>query len=277
MTHSGTSMLRIEMRRALRRRAIRVLIALGLAGCALAGVIAFASSAGKTILEMQEYGQTTHPAVMTDWWVSGGGDGMLALGFFFLLLGGLFGGATVAGAEWRFGTITTLLTWEPRRLHLHAARTASAGILAFVISLLLQVIFVVSFLPAVLANGTTEGADTAWWLELATAMTRVSILTSLSAMLAVSLATLGRNTAFALIAAFAWIAVVENLVRAVAPSTQPWLWAENLGIVFTWAQLDGESFTRSPGLALATVSVYVAVVAIVAAVTFRRRDVAATT
>jgi hypothetical protein len=276
MTNSGPSLLLIEMRRALRRRAIRVLIALGIAGCALAGIIAFASSAGKTILEMQEYGRTTHPAVMTDWWVSGGADGMLALGFFFLLLGGLFGGATVAGAEWRFGTITTVLTWEPRRLHLHSARTASAGILAFVISFLLQILFLASFLPAVLVNGAAEGADTAWWLDLAMAMTRISILTSLSAMLAVSLATLGRNTAFALIAGFAWMAVIENLVRAVAPSTQPWLWGENLGIVFTWAQLEGESFTRAPGLALATISVYVGVIAVAAAATFRRRDVAAT-
>lgn len=277
MTATKTTLLRIEMRRALHRRAIRVLIGLGLAGCAVAGVIAFFSSTGKTVAELQEYGQTTHPAVMTDWWVSGSGDGLLVMGFFFLLLGGLFGGATVAGAEWRFGTITTVLTWEPRRLHLHAARTASAGILAFVIAFLLQAIFLAAFVPAVLANGETAGADTDWWLGLVAAMARIAALTSLSAMLAVSLATLGRNTAFALITAFAWIAVVENLIRGLVPSVAPWLWAENLGIVFTWAQLDTESFTRAPGLAMATVIFYVGATALVAAATFRRRDIAATT
>lgn len=277
MSASRTLLLRIEMRRALHRRAIRVLIGLGLAGCAVAGVIAFVSSLGKTVVELQERGQTTHPAVMTDWWVSGSGDGILALGFFFLILGGLFGGATVAGAEWRFGTIATALTWEPRRLHLHAARTASAGILAFVIAFLLEAIFLAAFVPAVLANGQATGADTAWWLGLVAAMARTAALTSLSAMLAVSLATLGRNTAFALITAFAWVAVVENLIRGLAPSVAPWLWAENLGIVFTWAQLDTEDFTRAPGLAMATVTLYVFATAAVAAATFSRRDIAATT
>ena len=267
----------IEMRRALQRRAIRVLIALGLFGCVVAGVIAYASSTGKTVGQLQEYGQTTHPAVLTDWWVSGGGDGMLTLGFFFLLLGGLFGGATVAGAEWRFGTITTVLTWEPRRVLLHVARTASAGILAFVISFTLQGIFLAAFLPAVLANGSTSGTDAAWWLALSAAMARVSVLTSVAAMLGVSLATLGRNTAFALITAFAWMAVVENLIRQLEPASQPWLWGENLAIVLTWAQLDGESFSRTPGLALATVIVYVTLIALVAAASFRRRDIAATT
>ena len=115
------------------------------------------------------------------------------------------------GAEWRFGTVTTVLTWEPRRLRLHLARTASAGILAFIISFLVQVAFLASFLPAVLANGTTAGADADWWLQLLEAMTRVSLLTAGAAVLAVALATLGRNTAFALAAVFAWFAVVEGV------------------------------------------------------------------
>ena len=151
--------------------------------------------------------------MLTDWWVSGSADGQLGIAFFCLLLGGLFGGATVAGAEWRYGTVTTVLTWEPRRLHLHFARTASAGILAFVIAFLIQVAFLASFLPAVLANGTTAGADADWWLELFVAMTRVSLLTAVAAVLGVALATLGRNTAFALITVFAWVAVVEGVAR----------------------------------------------------------------
>ena len=113
MSDSRSRLLFIEMDRALRRRAIRVLIGVGVLGCLIAGVVAFLSSVDKTVRELQEFGQTTHPAVMTDWWVSGSAEGILSIGFFFLLVGGLFGGATVAGAEWRFGTITTVLTWEP--------------------------------------------------------------------------------------------------------------------------------------------------------------------
>jgi ABC-2 type transport system permease protein len=265
----------VEMRRALHRRAVRVLILLALLGCLIAGAIAFGGSAGKTIAEMRH--GDTHPAVLTDWWVPGTGDGVLSIALFFLLMGGLFGGATVAGAEWRFGTVTTVLTWEPRRLRLHFARTASAGILAFVISFLVQVAFLASFLPAVFANGTTAGADADWWMQLLEAMARVSMLTAGAAVFAVALATIGRNTAFALAAVFTWFAVVEGIARGLEPSLRPWLWGESLATVFTWAQLDDDQLTRSPAGALATMSVYVGVVVAAGAVTFRRRDIAAAT
>ena len=270
------NVLRIEMRRALHRRAVRVLILIALLGCVTAGVIGFVTSVGKTLAELRR--EETHPAVLAEWWVAGsGGDGILGVAFFFLLLGGLFGGATVAGAEWRFGTTTTLLTWEPRRLRLHGARTASAGILAFVISYVLQILFLAAFLPSVFANGTAAGTDLDWWLALVAATARASLLTAAAAVLAVALATIGRNTAFALITVFAWLAVAENLVRGLKPSLQPWLWGENLAIVFTWAQLEDEDFTRSPTLALITVLVYIAVVAVIGATTFQRRDIAAST
>ena len=265
----------VEMRRALHRRAVRVLILVAILGSMLAGAIAFATSAGKSVAEIR--GEETHPAVLADWWIAGGGDGMLGVAFFFLLLGGLFGGATVAGAEWRFGTITSVLTWEPRRLRVHGARCASAGLLAFAISFLLQVLFLAAFLPAVFVNGTAAGTDVHWWIALVGAVARVSLLTAVAAVLAVALATLGRNTAFALITVFAWVAVVENLVRALKPTFQPWLWGENLFIVFTWAQLEGEEFTRSPSLALATLLVYTGIIVAAGAAAFHRRDVAAAT
>lgn len=269
-------MLAIEVRRALRRRAVRVLIVIAVIGCAVAGVIAFTSSSGKSVFEMQEQGQTTHPAVLTDWWVSGTGDGLLALGFLFLLLGALIGGATVAGAEWRFDTITSVLTWEPRRWRVHGARLASAGILAFAISFVLQVLLLLSFLPAVLVNGSSDGADLGWWLALLAAMIRVSVLTSLSAMVAVSMATLGRNTSFALVVAFAWMAVIENVIRGVVPSATEWLWGENIAIVFTWSELDADDvdFSRTPLVALLTLITYVAVICWVAGQLFDRRDIA---
>ena len=89
-----------------------------------------------------------------------------------------------------------MLTWEPRRTRLNLTRTAACGIAAFVIAFALQVIFLAAFLPAVLANGTTAGADGAWWMSLVLAVVRTAVLTALAAMLAVALATLGRNTAF---------------------------------------------------------------------------------
>jgi hypothetical protein len=267
-------LLRIEMRRALHRRAVRVLIAIALFGCAMAGVISFVGSSGKSVAELR-FDDEGHPAIMTEWWIADANEGFLIVAVFFLLMGGLIGGATVAGGEWRHGTVTTLLTWEPRRLRLHAARSASAAILAFVISFGLQILFLASFLPAVFAHGTTEGVDGSFWAGLVVAMTRSSALTAGAALLAVALATLGRNTAFAVITVFAWMVVVENLVRGLRPSLSRWLWGENLGTVMTWGQLPDADFTRGPLVALLTLLAYGGAVVAVATVSFQRRDIAA--
>ena len=43
------NLVRVEIRRALHRRAVRVLVGLALAGCALAGVISWFGSRGKSV------------------------------------------------------------------------------------------------------------------------------------------------------------------------------------------------------------------------------------
>jgi hypothetical protein len=269
------NLLVVEMRRALHRRVVRTMILLALLACVVAGVIAFTSSAGKTVAELHVRDEL-HPAVLSDWWIAEESDGAVLVPSVFLLLGALFTGAAVAGSEWRAGTITAVLTWEPRRVRLHLARTAACGIVAFVVAIGLQVVFLASFLPAVLANGTTTGTDTEWWLALGAAIARTALLTSLAAMLAVALATLGRNTAFALGAVFAWMAVVENLIRGLRPGLAPYLWGENLATVVPWHQMKNVDFTRTPAVALGTIVLYTAIFIVLATVTFRRRDVAGT-
>jgi hypothetical protein len=270
------NLLKTEMRRALHRRAVRVLISIALFGCAVAGVISYIGSAGKTLTELR-FDDEGHPAVMSEWWIADANEGFLAVAMFFLFLGGFFGGATVAGAEWRAGTITTVLTWEPRRLRLHSARTASGFILAFVISFALQVVFLASFLPSVFLNGTTDGVGGAFWNGLAIAMVRTSAITAVAAALAIALATAARNTAFAVISMFTWLIVVENLVRGLKPSLERWLWAENLGTVMTWDQLQDVDFARGPVIASVTLLTYCAIVVGLAAISFQRRDIAGAT
>ena len=195
---------------------------------------------------------------------------------FFLLLGSVFTGAAVAGSEWRAGTITTVLTWEPRRVRLNLARTFACGIVAFAVAVALQVIFLAAFLPAVLANGSTAGVDADWWLALSMVIARTALLTGIAGVLAVALATLGRNTAFALAAVFAWVAVIENLIRNLRPGLSAYLWGENLGTVVPWRQMEGVDFTRSPMIALVTVVLYTTILVIAATVSFQRRDIAGT-
>jgi hypothetical protein len=266
------NLLVVEMRRALRRRVLRVMVALALFWCAFAGVVGFLSSSGKTLAELHKRGQT-HPAVLTDWWTPGG-DSALLTAAIFLMLGAFFTGAAIAGAEWRAGTITTVLTWEPRRVRLNLTRTAAGAILAFLIATVLQVVFLGAFLPAVLANGSTAGATTDWWIGLALAIARTSLLTAIVGVLGVALATLGRNTAFALGVVFAWVAVIEGVIRSVRPGWAQYLWVENLVTTEEWAQMKNVDFTRGPLLALVTLACYTAVLVGVATLLFKRRDIA---
>lgn len=266
-----TKLLVCEMRRALHRRLVWVLIAIAFAGIALLGVIAFFDSAGKSVAEMT--GEGTHPAVMAGWWVAGGGDGILLIGAFPLFIGGLLGGASVAGAEWRAGTVTTLLTWEPRRVRVHLARAASSFILATLIAIALEALFLAAALPAVFAHGTTAGIDGDWWAGLVSAVLRIAVLTGATAVLGNALATLGRSTGFAFGLAFAWIAVAEQLIRGLKPSVLNWLLVENIATFVTWAPLDGVKGAPSVSGSTLTLAAYFAALAALATVAFTRRDV----
>ena len=264
----------VEMRRAMHRRFVRWMIVLALAFCALTGVIVFLSSRNLT-----EGASGGHPAHMVTWWSSGGGDGdsMLLTAALFLVFGGAMCGASVAGAEWRAGTITTVLTWEPSRLRLHAARTLSAFIHAFWIGFVLQAIFLASALPGVLLNGTTDGTDAAWWGGLLMAMARIALITSLIAVLAVSIATIGRNTSAALIGIGVWAFVAERTIAGLKPGWARYLIGENVVTVVPWQAIDDAGFDLSPSAALATLLFYLAIIVVVATASFARRDVAAAT
>ena len=266
-------LLGVEMRRALHRRLVRWMIALAVALCALTGVVVYLTSRDPVELARS----SDHPAHMVTWWATGatGGDSLLLTAAIFLVIGAAICGASVAGAEWRAGTVTTMLTWEPSRLRLHAARTASAGILAFVIGFALQVAFLTSALPAALLNGSTEGTDTAWWIALAAAVTRISLVTTLVAVLAVSVATIGRNTSAALVAMAAWALVIERSVVALRPGLARFMIGENVATVVPWNPLSDVESARPPAIALASLVAYLAVIVAIATAFFARRDIAA--
>src|SRR4051794_6619128 len=114
---------RVEVRRSLHRRVVWVLILVALIGIVVFGVIAFATSSSLDVGLSRARGEH-HPAIMADWWIPGDGDTVITVTTFFLLMGALIGGASVVGGEWRAGTVTTVLTWEPVRVRLHAARIA---------------------------------------------------------------------------------------------------------------------------------------------------------
>jgi hypothetical protein len=213
---------------------------------------------------------------MVNWWTSGSSDSILSVAAVFLVVGAAICGASVAGAEWRAGTITTMLTWVPSRVRLHGARTLSAAVLSFIIALLLEALFLAATLPAVIAHGTTAGTDAGWWGALILAMLRIALVTSLIAVLAVSIATIGRNTSAALIALATWALVVERLVVGFWPKLARFMVSENVAIVVPWSPLGNVNFERPAIVALITLLAYLAVIIAAATTLFARRDVAMT-
>jgi hypothetical protein len=261
----------VEVRRALSRRAVWLLISLALLGIALTGFIAFAGS--------NDF-DPTHPgpdiARLTDLWVQGGGEGALTATLLFLAVGAILGGATVTGAEWQHGTIVTVATWEVRRVRLLFARIVSAMLLAGVIGMILVLLFCLSLAPTYLLRGTTDGADAEFWRELVLAIGRISCLTALAAGFGASIASIGRRTTVAIGAAFAYLAILETTVRAQWPERGRWLLAENTAVLVTAADLEDAEFTRSVTTAGLTLCGYVIVLVAVALLLFRRRDLAGT-
>jgi ABC-type transport system involved in multi-copper enzyme maturation permease subunit len=256
--------LSVELRRALSRRLVRVLIALALALTAFAGIMVFTHTRRGD----------PHALALVDLWPAVPGDSVLLTTFVFLFIGAFIGGASVVGAEWRFNTFTTLLTWEPRRTRVAVAKILAAALAAAVIAVVLEAVFIGALLPTIYLRGISSGADAAWLWSVVGAVLRMALITALAAALASSIAMISRSTAAALGVAFVYLAVFEAIVRAWRPNLGRWLMGENVARFITAAPLDNAPFERSTLACGLTLVGYVAILVVVAVVSFTRRDVA---
>jgi hypothetical protein len=290
-----TSLLRVEVRRLVSRRLFRVLTLLALLGFAVAGVWAFIASddspqalrraerererliaecersfdeAGpqaevpegyedaRTFCRDQEFvpDPRFNYAFMRDVVVS--------VGIPFIMLGWLVG-ASFVGADWHNRTLTSTLTWEPRRIRLLTIKTLALSIVVFVWMVLLGAVFSAALYPAAAFEGITATMDIGVWRGLAVAILRVGGATMFAALLGFALAVVGRNTAAALGVGFVYLAIVENLIRGLRPQWSDWLIGDNLG----------RFLVGTDGAALLLVA-YMAVLLVVAALVFKTREIA---
>ena len=206
---------------------------------------------------------------LTDLWsATGDGDSVWAVTSVFLGIGALIGAASMVGAEWKAGTFTTLLTWEPRRVRLAVAKLAAVAILAAVVTILLQLVLAAALFPTMALKGTTSGAGGG------PQPFAVGALAGLAAVTGAGVAMVGRNTAAALGGAFAYLAVGESILRVWRPAQSRWLLGENATIFLTGRRLQGAPFERPVALATVTLVGYALAIAAAAAVSLRSRDVA---
>lgn len=261
------TMLDVEIRRCFARRLVRWLIVLAIGLCAVASVMVY-----RDTVAVEERG-TGEEFRLVELWVPGG-DSVLGVAAFALLIGAVIGGASMIGAEWRTGTFVTILTWEPNRARVASAKLIACGAVATAVAIVVLVVFCAAFLPTAWGPGTTEGVDADWLRSLAGAGLRIAALTGLAAVLMASIAMIGRNTAAALGTAFAYLMVVESIVHAWKPWATRFLLGPNGALFVSGADLDTEEFTRSTMTAGLTLAGYAGVVALLAVTIFSRRDVA---
>jgi ABC-type transport system involved in multi-copper enzyme maturation permease subunit len=182
-------------------------------------------------------------------------------------------GASFIGAEWHAGTVATLLVWEPRRLRVFIAKALALALFAFVAAVVVQALLVAALAPAAVFRGTTTGVDATWVRQLLGLGFRGALVGTVVALIGFAIASLGRNTAAALGAVFAYLVVLEPLLRSLRPKWQPWLLYDN---IVTFIQGHASDFTQHPRSLLGAgvmIGLYTVGLGTIAAMAFHRRDV----
>jgi hypothetical protein len=211
-------------------------------------------------------------------------------------------GATAVGADWSSRAILTLLTWEPRRLRLLGTRllaialgTAALGLLAQALALGLGALTVqlrgswgAPPVPlGIEGDGGSFLPHAHFWRDLLSLQLRGVVLMVLAALLAASVTSITRHTGGLLGLMFAWFAVAENAVRALAGDRgwSRWLITENIlaflmpggqrlpaGTRITAEGLEPRTVLVSNLDALLYLGLLTAAAALLAGVLLRRRD-----
>lgn len=190
------------------------------------------------------------------------------LGILCLLLG-----ASFIGAEWQRGTVTTELTWEPRRIRLLACKLVAVAIVGFCFTVAAEAMLAAALWPVAAFRGSVSGLDAAWVREVAGVALRAAAVGGLTAVVGCAIATVGRNTTAALGAAFVYFAVLEGFIRGFRPKWQPWLLGDNAA-QFISNQTVGPAMADRTTLDVAvTLLLYALAFTAIAMLFFNRRDV----
>jgi hypothetical protein len=197
-------------------------------------------------------------------------------------------GASFVGAEWGSGTMSTLLTWEPRRGRVLVAKVvACAVLLALSVAVFLAFVAVVFFLVAAL-RGVTDGTTSSMWWTLSGIWARGAGLAVFSGTLGAALATLTRSTAGGVGAGLVYGMLADPLLGQWRQGRyRPWL-LQHLVPRLIGLPVDaprsgstrgpfGESFLEpmqlSPVRPIVLLSIYAVALTAIAYASFRARDV----
>jgi ABC-2 type transport system permease protein len=149
----------------------------------------------------------------------------------FVILIGVILAASLGGADWSAGTMTTLLAWEPRRIRVLLVRALVITVFVFVITFAVQALFVGAFSLAASLRGWTGGTPPGLAEDVVRNMARISTMAVAIGLVALAVATLGRSTVAALGVLFGYLVLFEGVIAGFAPSTQDKLLVRAAGVV----------------------------------------------
>jgi len=194
-------------------------------------------------------------------------------------------GASFVGAEWGSGSITTLLTWEPRRGRILAAKVIALVVLLALATAVVLAWLAVAFLPVGAFRGSLDGLTRSTWWTLAGIWARGAGLASFGAAVAAGIATLTRNTAGVVGVAFAYGVILDPLLGSVRGGRlRPWLLQHNVPRLLGFLNVPRPEAEVSSGFVtqplmlsafrpLVLLAIYAAAILAIAYATFRSRDV----
>jgi hypothetical protein len=202
-----------------------------------------------------------------------------------ILLGALLG-SSLGGADHATGTITTLLTWEPRRARVLAARAIAIAGTVFLIAVISQAWLGLVFTGAVALKGTFALTPDGFAADVAAAIVRIAGVATCFALIGLAFATVGRSTVAAMGAFLGYLIVLEGFLAAS-------VWgiarialgrAANVAATGVPMQLPNPrpprgatqeqlTFTLMPGRAWLTLAAWTLVLGVIAVAAFRLRDV----
>jgi ABC-type transport system involved in multi-copper enzyme maturation permease subunit len=247
------ALVNVELRRILARRLVLVIVLLVAAGYLVRAFFLLASDSTFAYVDLID-------------WLEGTGGFAIVIAWVI--------GASFIGAEWQKGTMTTLLTWEPRRVRVALAKVLACALAVAGISLALQAFLALVLLPAGL-GGSMDGTNSEWLREAVGIWLRAGAGAAIFGALAFSVAEVGRSTGAALGFGFAYFAVAEAFIRAWRPRWSPWLFGDNIVVLITGQSEDAavELAGRSPLEAGVILLSYATLAFAVATALFQRRDV----
>jgi len=191
---------------------------------------------------------------------------------FIAILIGLVIGASAVGASWQAGTITTILSWEPRRIRVALVRAAVVALGTLVLVAALLGIFVALFFFATSVRGVSS-TPPGWGSDVAGVVARGAALAAAGSIIGGAIAMIGRNTAAALGAVFVYLVVFEGILRGLRPGLGRFLLGDNIAAVMSPRGLEIEDSILTPGRAAVVVATYALGLLAVATASFRLRDV----